>query len=346
MANCNTRKVWAWLTVLFAAWMGLAAPGPSWSQPPIPDTPAVELPAPAPLPETAQVAVRGPCDPDYWIVSTRCCDDSAESCLPAAYQTYRFDGPNPGRASTLDELLASLQPGVPVCFMAHGSFVIWDSVLNDSAQTYRWLRAAAPAQPIHIIFFTWPSDDTSRLIPHCDVNKLGHRATLHGLYLADLVSRIPAENPVCLIGHSHGARMVSGTLQALAGGVVEGRVLAGGPNHVHRIRAVLAAPAMDHDWFNPGQRFDRALCRAEAAVSVSSRLDLPLRIYPVRRPFSSRALAITGLTRSDRRKLGETACRLDDCDVTDLVQCGHIWKHYYRHPEIACAIRHYVYFDE
>lgn len=246
----------------------------------------------------------------------------------------------------MDELMGSLEPGVPVCFMAHGSFVIWESVLNDSAYTYRWLRSAAPFRKLHVIFFTWPSEPASKILPHCEVNRLGHRATLHGIYLADLVTRVPSECPVSLIGHSHGARLVSGAVQALAGGEVEGRVLASGPDCTHRIRVVYSAAAMDHHWFNPGEYFDRVLCRVEAAVNLRSKLDVPLLIYPIRRPFASKALAISHLTWRDRRKLGDAACRLDDCDVTGLVRCGHIWAHYYSNPEIACAIRHYVYFDE
>ena len=43
--------------------------------------------------------------------------------------------------------------------------------------------------------------------------------------------------------------------------------------------------------------------------------------------------------------MGDDQQKLVDYSVTDLVGAGHIWSHYYKHPEIADVIRHYVYFD-
>jgi hypothetical protein len=245
----------------------------------------------------------------------------------------------------MDELLASLQPGVPVCFMAHGSFVTWESMLNDSAWTYRWLRQAAPSQPIHIIFYTWASDDGGCL-PHLRVNRLGRRASLNGFYLADLVTRVSADHPVCLIGHSHGTRMVAAALHSMGGGAVEGRVLAQGPQQLRHIRVVLAAAAIDHHWINPDNRFGLALCQAEAVINLKNQIDLPLLFYPLRRPISGKALAISGVTRRDRQSLGDHNQKIIDYNVTDLVGLGHIWANYYNQPRIADVIRHYVYFDE
>ncbi len=355
MAIRNVRGVPTWLMTLFAlACLGFAAPAPSWSQAPAAAAPELRSGAAPPAacpPRTTAVSarplvVRGPCDPDYSIVSTRCCNRQVECCQPCDYQVYRFDGPIGGRGSSLEELYGSLQPGVPVCFMAHGSFVEGDSMLQDCAETYRWLRQAAPHQPIHIVFFTWLSDDANRLIPTLEVNRLGRRAELNSLYLADLIRRVPKGHPISLIGHSHGARLVSASVHALAGGGIEGRGLSGGPDREHRIRVVLAAAAIDHDWFNPGGRFDLTLCRAEAVLNLRNRHDVPLLFYPTRRLCSRASMAITGVTLGDRLQLGEQNCRIDDCDITHIVGLGHIWCHYYRQPDIACAIRHFVYFDE
>lgn len=290
-------------------------------------------------------SIRGPCDPDYWIVSTRGCKCEVDNGQACNYQVIRFDGPNPGRDSSLDELASSLQPGVPVCFMAHGSFVTFESMLKDSAFTYQWLRQAAPCQPLHIVFYSWASDETG-LIPQIYVNRMGQRASLNGFYLADLISRLSTDHPICMIGHSHGTRMVASALHAMGGGVVEGRILNGSPRQPRRIRVVLAAAAIDHDWLNPYERYGQALCQAEAVINLRNHTDLPLQFYPLRRPISARALAITGLTRRDRMQLGDWNQKIIDYDVTDLIGIGHIWSHYYNQPDIATAIRHYVYFDD
>ncbi len=294
--------------------------------------------------------VRGPCDPDYWIVSARCCNPQLECNQNCGFCVYRFDGPGPGRRAGLDELYASLQPGIPVCFMVHGSFVLWESMLRDSAGTYRWLRNAAPHRPIQMVFFTWPSDDTSTLLPNAidtaDARRLGRRAELNGLYLAELITRVPNGNPISLIGHSHGARMVSAALHLLSGGTVQNRTFVGGRYNQQRIRAVLAAAAMDHNWFNPGEQYGLALCRAEAILNVRNRHDFPLLFHPTHHLFATRALGRAGVTPLDQRRIGPDACRIEECDVTALIGGRHIWPHYYREPTIACAIRHYVYFDE
>ena len=107
---------------------------------------------------------------------------------------------------------------------------------------------------------------------------------------------------------------------------------------------VFLAAAIDHHWLNPHERYGQALCPVEALLNVRNRRDLPLRFYPLRRPFSHRALARTGFTKSDRRKMGPAVEKLAEVDVTHLVGRRHFWQYYYQHPEIAVAIAPYVFF--
>lgn len=293
----------------------------------------------------ANWTVRGADDPDYWIVSARHSMNDIVKGAQTSYQVIRFDGPNPGRDSSLQELLGCLEPNAPVCFMVHGSFVHWDSMLVDSSRTYRWIRSAAPNRKVHLIFFTWASDG-DLLIPHLYVNQFGRRASLNGLYLADLVSKISCDHPVCLIGHSHGTRLVSASLHAMAGGEINNMVLNAAPLPPRRLRVVLAAAAMDHTWLNPDSRYGLALCPAEAILNLRNKCDFPLLFYPLRRPAAKRALAITGITNNDRGKMGDEGEKIVDLDITDRVGYGHIWCHYYNDPTIAADIRHYIYFDE
>lgn len=341
--RCLLIAVWAsWL--IPAAALAQTKSRPSAALEGIPPSPTVVSQPAQSLPISTPITVRSPYDPDYWIVSTRHAKLEVENGQGCAYEVTRFDGPN-ARCSSVDELQASLQPGVPVCLMIHGSFVTYESMLADSARTYRWLREAAPCQPVHIVFYTWASDDEC-LFPHVYVNSLGRRASLNGFYLADVVSKISPDHPVCLIGHSHGTRMVAAALHAMAGGDVERRLFANGPQPPRRIRAVLAAAAIDHNWLNPNERYGLALCQAEAVLNLRNCADFPLLFYPLRRPISAPSLAITGLTRQDRREMACWNPKIIDYDVTHSVGLGHIWIHYCNHPEIATAIRHYVYFDE
>ncbi len=251
------------------------------------------------------------------------------------------------------EFQQSMLPGIPICVMIHGSFVTEETVAHDSCQTFRWLRQAAPERPLQVVFISWPSDGiftldpavaASSLFPTVDVGILGRRAELNGCRIARLVQSFPPESPICLLGHSHGARMVSSAMHFLGGGELHGIRVCDGPSH--RVRGILAAAAIDHDWLAPGQRYDRALCGAECVLNLQSKFDWALSIYPLRRPFSRRALGQAGFTSKDRRLLGARSQQVANFDVSDSLGVGHIWPCYYERPEIAAAIAPWIYFTE
>lgn len=284
------------------------------------------------------------CPQDYWIVSARQCGDGPDACRHCGYQVWHFDACGRGTASSLETLYGSLIPGVPVCFLTHGSFVEWQSVCDESLKTSAWVRAGAPGRPVHLVYFTWPSDDTPKLVFPIDVTILGNRASRYGFSLAELVSNVPNDRPVCLLGHSHGARMVASTLHILGGGESEGMTFSGGQYQGHRLRAVFAAAALDHHWLNPGRRYERSVCRAESILNLVNRRDLALALYPLHQPFTTEALARTGFSDHVRREMGPVHARLVDCDVTPLVRYGHVWPYYIEHPAIARAIANHVFF--
>lgn len=297
----------------------------------------------APADDTACQA----CVPRYWIVSTRSCPEpnpcSIETCPP---DVFDMDGTPGGRPSSLEELLVSLPPGIPVCIMSHGSFVDWQIACDDSLGTARWLASACGGQQVAMIFFTWPSEGRSPLLVQFDVAVLGKRATRHGKYMADLVSAISPDHPVCLIGHSHGARVMVSALQLLGGGSSEGVTLAQPLPAPCRLRVVLAAAAIDHHWLNEGERFGNALCRVEALLNLQNRKDLVLSVYPLRRPFAKAALARKGFTDRDRAKMGWQGPKVTDVDVTDIIRYHHTWPNYYRSAAIRDLVAPYITFAE
>ena len=321
-------------------------------------TPLTELrfKVPAPVPEDSSSKNDGPvcrydCRTNYWIISTRQCPQTSRQCCigPCNFRCYRVGSRRSNKHHSCDwnEFAKSLEPGVPVCFVIHGSFVNWASARQDSHRTYQWLRAAAPDKPLHVVFLTWPSEYLIRILPHVTIATLGKRSAFNGFYLAQLIGRIPPQHPVSLLGHSHGVRTTLAAMHLLGGGRVEGRTLCRKPKyHGHRLRAVLAAAAVDHHWLNPGKRYDRALCPLEALVNLRNRLDPALWIYPLRRPFGHLALSHSGFLRSDRRRLGAANAKLVEFDVSRFVGQGHMWPNYYNRPEIAKALIPYLYFSD
>ncbi len=299
---------------------------------------------------TAQLLSDPPVNPatpvpaDYWVVSSRRTVQHRlhRGQIELDYFAASAEGQlTPADAFTLN---ASLIPGIPVCIFVHGSFTEWQSTTAENVATNQWIRGCVPNQPLQIIFYSWPSDG-----PYLfggpslmDVGIRGVQAEFNGLHLGHLLSVIPEECPVCLVGHSHGARAVASTMHLLGGGAIQGYALQGVPPH--RYRVVFAAAAMDHHWLNPTQPYGRALCGAEAVLNLRNRADLPLRFYCLHRPFSADALGRTGFTYWDRYQTGVLGAKVSDADVTNLVGQGHVWPFYMRRPEIAAIMAPYVFF--
>jgi Alpha/beta hydrolase family len=283
----------------------------------------------------------------YWIASSHHCRQSEPhgcSCGDLEFFYRACDGAT--QQLNRDAFHASMPPGTPVCIVVHGSFTNWKGLCDDCGPVYRWLRSAAPSRTVNVVFYTWPSDGPITYEPHIDVAILGMRASFNSVYLGDLVARIPSGHPVCIMGHSHGARMAAAALHLLGGGDVDGTHLTYLPPPDQRIRCVLVAGALDHQWLDPGQRFGLALCRVESLLYMRNDHDMVLNIYPMRRFFSRRALGEEGLSRRDHERLGTLNTKIVQLDVTHVIHTGHMWNNYYIHPELATAIEPYVYFDD
>ncbi|MEJ7590212.1 MAG: hypothetical protein WKF77_01550 [Planctomycetaceae bacterium] len=311
--------------------------------PPLPLLPPVETIVDEVLSPQSDAMTAG-----YWIVETQSSPQEFDESVPVFCPSVtRFEHCAGFRQANMQEMTQSLRPGVPVCILSHGSFVSWQDVLTESQETWKWLHHACPDQPIQMIYFSWPSDrPILSPVIQLDVNRLGRRAGRNGFYMASLVQQIPSECPICLIGHSHGTRVIASALHLLGGGSVDGYFLTQGQFPQHRLRAVFAASAMDHKWLNPGQRYGRALCPVECVLNLKNSCDAALLIYPLRHPFSSGALGFTGTTRRDRKQLGPRGQKIQDLDLTDEIGIGHYWPNYFRRPWLARAIRSYLFLGE
>jgi hypothetical protein len=309
-------------------------------------------PAPAAVPDPVglgQVVVQSPelaVSPGYWIVSTEASPQKFDRSPPVfCPRLTRFDQGAGYRSSDMSELSNSIVPGIPVCVVVHGSFMDTPSVYPDSYKTWCWLKNACPDRPFQMIYFSWPSDQSLTAMINIDILILGSRASRNGFYLASLMQHLPSESPVSLVGHSHGTRVISSALHLMAGGVVEGY------RHParcsgRRIRCVFAAAAIDHDWLNPGQEYDRALCCTECVLNLKNCKDAALTLYPLRRIGSSRALGTTGFTPKDRARLQGWSGKCVDLDLSSSIGHRHLWPEFYNRPWIARKISNYVFFPD
>lgn len=293
------------------------------------------------------------CNPRFWIVSTRRCRKrNAGACC--RLDQFLYEGNRCVPQHDPHAFQRWLIPGAPICVVVHGSFTSFRALLGESCDLYRWLNAPASGRPLNIVIFSWPSDDYPTGFFPIDVTVLGRRSAFHGQYLARFLNTLPAGSRVCLIGHSHGARTVSATLHLQSGGAVQGRRIyrtvprgvSNSPGTGQRYRVVLLAAAIDHHWLDPGERYGCALYGTEALLNLRSSGDFPLSFYPLRKPFGRSALARSGFTKSDRRKLGNLNAKVSELDVTPIIGEHHMWHHYFKQPGISTAIAPYVHFTD
>ncbi|MCP4782499.1 MAG: hypothetical protein GY878_02995 [Fuerstiella sp.] len=287
-------------------------------------------------------------DSGYWFVST---DHSPQSfhhsCPRFCPCVLRYEECVGFRRSSIVELCAGLEPGVPVCIMVHGSFVDTASAKRESACTWKWLRRGSMGHKMQMIYLSWPSYSPLGPLVQLEVNKLGRQAGRNGYYLAELTQHVPPECPICLLGHSHGTRVISSALHLLAGGTVQGVRHPFARAEGRHIRTVFTASAIDHDWLNPTGRYGRALCSTQCLLNLKNMRDPALRFYACRLPLiSKRPLGQTGLTSRDRHHLGGWGRRVNDYDVTGIIGAAHLWPYYFTKPSLACVLHNYVYFPD
>lgn len=283
--------------------------------------------------------------PDYFVVSSVHCPQKSNGTIPQCrdvihhYQQDRMYHP-----TNMNSLVASLKPGVPVCIGVHGSFVKSPELYTHAVYRYQRILASANDRPLHYIAFHWPSDPGLLLAPIHQVRQLGNRAEYNGIYLARVVSQIPPENPVCLVGHSHGCRVIASALHLLGGGAVQG-VVVNNPFPQRRMRAVFGAAAVEQNWLNPGQRYGCALNRIEFLLNIKNQRDRVLKLYSLTEPYRPCTIGQSGFRIQDLVLINTQAGKIIEYDVSNIVGPGHMIADYAPHPQIRITSLPYIYFD-
>lgn len=247
-----------------------------------------------------------------------------------------------------DAFLASLRPDRPVCFVIHGSYNWWHDIVKESRRVADWVQLSAAGQPVQIVMFTWPSEGYMPFLFPVDLAILGRRSANHGFYLANLISHFPENQPVCLIGHSHGARAAVATLHLLGGGSVDnGATLPLGAPIPRKLRGVLLAAGIDHNCLNPGGRYGKALVPVERLLVIKNADDGWLSTYPWRAGLPGPpALGKTGLKTEDRLELGDLGYKVVQLDATQFIGFSHGFAAYNTNAAMAAAITPYVNFHD
>lgn len=323
--------------------------GPSLTQQKIgPESPAEAVPAPllGSIDKVNDVDSPGePCasaaaGSELWIVSTRNLPIDGDCCAPKfAPCVFRYICGRGFVQATLAEVIADENVDRPTFIYIHGN----DSDADDAAETaldlYKRLLNSRCAVPFRLIVWSWPSEQVANCVRQ-DARIKACRTNIEGYFLAVFVDLLPAHIHVGLAGYSYGARVATGALHILGGGVLEGRRIAT-RRHPDRgpLRCVLLAAAMDNNWLLPGMRHERSVSQVERMVITVSRADHVLYFYPMLWGCGGPdALGKTGLINAS--SLGPDAAKIAHVDVTRVVHGRHGWKNFAESPEIMSLLRH------
>ena len=205
---------------------------------------------------------------------------------------------------------------LPLTVFVHGN----RTKRSDSIQTgHRIYQQLPERDQIQFVIWSWPSDripgprkDAVLKAGYCDA-----QAYYLATYLHD------AEVSTTLVGHSFGARIITGAMQLLAGGEIGGRQF---PAQTRQVRTlVLLAAAIDEHCFEPGHRHDQVPYCSHIMVTRNPS-DPVLQLYPrMFRPVGSPAMGLKGPT--------ITSC----CNIINLrgtVGRSHALQDYLKAPGI------------
>ena len=282
----------------------------------------------------------------YWIVSSRQARVPPGDIDSSRGLIYLYRTPQSMRAFPREVFLRTLRADRPTCITIHGSYNYWPDVLSESVHALRWIEQAAQGQSVQFVYFNWPADGYAHLVFPLELVAMGRRASRHSLYLANLISQFPADQPVCLVGHSHGARCSVAALHALGGGALEdGSRLVPGFVVPARMNAVLLAAAVDHDWLNPGERYGAALSVTERLLVMQNERDGWLNAYSLKDLLGNReALGRSGFQEADTIRMSDQIGKISVLDASPFAGRSHDFRAFHSRVELADAISPFVLF--
>ncbi len=200
------------------------------------------------------------------------------------------------------------------------------------------IRRAVPRPPTRLVIWSWPSDR----VVHCvrpDARIKACRTNVEGYFLASFLDLISPQTPIGLAGYSYGARVVTGGLHILGGGVLEGRQLAQRHrNDAEPANAILLGAAMANDWLLPGRRHERAISQVDRLVVLVNERDRVLHWYPhLWGRGGPVALGAEGVAAPGR--LGPERAKLVQINVEPELHRRHGWKYFSSSPTVMSLVR-------
>ena len=267
---------------------------------------------------------------EVWEVSSRALPDlqPCTSISPVNFRVAIWNGCQ-WIASDESGLQASLasNPLMRTIIYSHGNWMTHENSRGRGRYVYNRVSQRAD-EPIRFIMYSWPSQRDGR--PVRDVYEKADRSNTDTYYFAHLLSRLPAESPLGIIGFSFGGRVVCGGLHMVSGGVVEGR-RSPAWEVSRQVRVGLVAPAFDRTWLAANKSYGQAMNNVDKLVNIYNSQDPVLRRFRfIDRVSAPIAAGFTGLAdpRATEPLSSDDRIRQMDCGAS--VGSSHDEMTYYR----------------
>ncbi len=178
-----------------------------------------------------------------------------------------------------EELLALLYTAnAPrIVIYVHGNWMSPEVAQQRAWIVYRKLVQSVDCEPICFVAYTWPSERSEGFAR--DIVGKKSRLDTDSFYLAKLVSSLPSQCPLGLIGYSFGSPVVCGALHLLGGGPPLERGTSAVQCDLQPVRVSLIAPAFDRTSLAAGGRYSLALSRIDKLVNTYNSVDPVLKRF-------------------------------------------------------------------
>ncbi|MBN1853495.1 MAG: alpha/beta fold hydrolase [Pirellulales bacterium] len=293
----------------------------------------------------AGTAVQGlPCTIQYengirpqdqiFLVSTRQlgCQGCGADMSRLACQIY--DSPEGGcsrqwRSVPLDAFYAADHADIPTIVYVHGNRISPGEDQERGFMVYRALMQHSQSDaPIRFLIFSWPTTEGRRPLKDFRIKADLSDQTAHPL--AWVIDRISPDVRIALVGYSYGARVISGALHLLGGGMQCGCGLS---ERIHPVRTplrvVYLAPAVSDSWMLPGFCHEMALSQVDHMLLTINPCDPAMKYfhmstYRSERSRRCRPMALGAYGVANLAWLGESASRIEQMNVCCAVGRDHL----------------------
>lgn len=222
-----------------------------------------------------------------WLVSSRRLPTSC-GCVDLEspdLDVSKVDGVGRAWPTDLGSFLDGLRPSRPLILHVHGNRISSSEALERGRFVHGKLARHLPQGGYDFAMFTWPSDKSGMLVR--DGRTKAQMTEAEGLYLGWLLRElIRRDIPVAIVAYSFGARVTTGALHALAGGVLGGRQLGGDPVRGANLPVALLAPALEARWLDEGQHHGLAGQNIGRLAILYNSRDAVLKRYRLIEPGS------------------------------------------------------------